>query len=586
MITSVLINGNKTPISADFMAKVNNGETPYVRMQFIPVNGEPFWIEDGDFWGSSISFSEAVSNESAFEVGGAVIGAFNFSLNNYPQPGYPNGKFTDVDFAGAVVVPLIYYTINNVREYMPKGIYYINSHRTSGNVIMCTSMDALKLLDKSQTSITYPITVQDIVETICEANNITLATDTITNGTFQLATAPSNSDTPLTDRQVLSYVCQITGNYARMNEEGELAVGWYDFDNPYFVKSTFNGKSLWTKPIEVTGIRVGIGGATGALMAVSIDGNGDLQYMRMSEEVDTFYINEYGELIAVTSSGATYQIVDGSLMRTGEELARPSENEDINVLYGSDENVILIEGNPFVTISNVATICQMISERIFGQAFRPGTIPILSNPCLQAGDILRIRDHIAGFEYLFPITSLTYTKSITETITCAFENKEDVDLRLPSDYSTKVSVAEAMRRALEADAIAQAAQEAAQVSGYQYVILSDKGMVLTEDGEVNLTAIIYDSDMIEVDPDGTDYLYRWWVAQDSNSAAFLDGGKHVSIYVDDALCDYAAGIYFETLAIDEGINPFSLSQRSDTVVLTTRAGLPLTSRAAESVVTE
>ena len=580
MITSTIKNGVKAPISAEFKEKINNGETPFVRMQFIPVVGNSFFIEDGDFWMGSITFSEAVSNEGAFEVGGAVIGGFNFSLNNFDR------KFDTVDFAGAIVVPLIYYTINGVKEYMPKGIFYINSHRTSGNIIQCTSMDALKLLDKSQTTIEYPITVQDLIETICTANNITLATETITNGSFQLTTAPSNSDTPLTDRQVLSYACQITGNYAKMNEEGELVVGWFDFSNPYFVKSTFNGKSLWTKPIDVTGIRVGIGGATGALMAVSIDGNGNLQYMRMSEEVDTFYINEYGELIAVTSSGATYTIVDGSLMRTGEELKKPSENEDINVLYGSGENVIRIEGNPFITISNVATICQMVSERIFGQAFRPGTIPILSNPCLQAGDVLRIRDNTAGFEYIFPITSLTYNKSVTETINCAFEDKEDNDLRLSSDYSTKVSVAEAMRRALEADAIARAAEEAAAVSGYQYVILSDKGTVLTEDGYVNLTAIIYDSDMIEVDPEGTDYLYRWWVMQDSNSAAYLDGGKEVSIYVDDALCDYAAGIYFETLAIDEGINPFSLSQRSDTVVLTTRAGLPLTSRAAESVVTE
>ena len=583
MITSVLINGNKTPISADFMAKVNNGETPYVRMQFIPVDGEPFWIEDGDFWGNSVSFSEAVSQEGAFEVGGAVIGAFNFSLNNYPQPGYPNGKFTDIDFAGAVVVPLIYYTINGVKEYMPKGIFYINSHRTSGNVIVCTSMDALKLLDKSQTSITYPITAQDLVETICEANNITLATDTIANGSFQLTTAPSTNDVVLTDRQVLAYACQITGNYARINEEGELVVGWYDFENPYYVRSTFNGKSLWTKPIEVTGIRVGIGSATGALMAVSIDGNGNLQYMRMSEIVDTFYINNQGELIAVTSSGATYTIVDGSLMREGEELNKPDENEEINVLYGSDGNVIRISGNPFITISNVAQICQMISDRLFGMPFRPGTIPILSNPCLQAGDVLKIRDNVAGFEYIFPITSLTYTKSITETINCAFESQEDVDLRLPSNYSTKVSVAEAMRRALEADAIAQAAQEAAEQSGYQLMILSDKGMVLTEDGIVNLTAVIYDSDMNVIDPDGTDFVYRWWVMQDSNRAAYLDGGKEVSITVDDALCDYAAGIYFENLDIEEGINPFSLAKRSDTVVLTTRAGLPLTARAAESV---
>ena len=113
MITSVLINGTETPVSADFMAKVNNGETPYVRMQLVTASGREIWIEYGDCWGNSITFSEAVSDEGAFNVGGAVIGSFNFALNNF------DGIFYDVDFAGAVVVPFIYYTINGVREYLP-----------------------------------------------------------------------------------------------------------------------------------------------------------------------------------------------------------------------------------------------------------------------------------------------------------------------------------------------------------------------------------------------------------------------------------------------------------------------------------
>ena len=513
MITSVLSGENSIPVSSDFMAKVNNGETPYVRMQFIPAVGNPFWIEDGQFWGNTINFSEATSNEGAFEVGGAVIGAFNFSLNNFDR------TFDNVDFAGAAVVPLIYYTINNVRQYLAKGIYYINSHRTSGNVIQCTALDGLKLMDKSQTAITYPITVQDLIETICDANNITLATEEIDNGGFEITTAP-NSDVALTDRQMLSYACQITGNFARMNEDGELVVGWYDFENTSTVRSTFNGKTLWTSPIEVTGIQ------------------------------------------------AIFE----------------KDGESKSVLYGTDDYVIRIEGNPFVSDSNATSVCQMVGAKIFGKAFRPGTIPILSNPCLQAGDVLEITDNITGDTYLFPITSLTYTKSITETLNCAMEDKEDADLRV-SSYSMKVSVAEAMRQALQADAAAQAAQDMATVSGYQYVILSDKGTVLTEDGDVVLTAVIYDSEMNEVDAEGTDYVYRWWVMQDSNAKAYLGGGKELTVYVGDALCDYAASIFFETMESSYGINPFKLYGRcrSSYVLLANRAGTPLTSRYAESV---
>lgn len=559
--------------SAAYMEKVNNGETPSIRMQFIPAVGQSFWLEDDRFWSDSVSFSEATSSDGSFDVGGAIIGGFNFTLNNFDR------YFDNVEFAGAVVVPLIYYTINNVREYVPKGVFYINTHKTSGNIINCTAMDALKLMDKSQTEITYPISVQNLIQTLCTANGITLATQTITNGDFVIPGIQSEN-LVLTDRQMLSYACQLTGNFAKMNEEGELVVSWYDFDDARNVQSTFNGKSLWTTPIAVTGIRVTVGNVTGQVMAVSIDGNGQLQYIRASEIADTFSINSNGQLIAVTSSGATYTIVDGSLMRTGEELPVTEDSKDISILYGTDDHVITISDNPYITISNVAQVCQMVSERIFGLLFRPGSIPVLSNPCLQAGDVLRITDNITGLVYMFPVTMLAYHKTLTETIHCAFESKEDVDLRLPSDYSIKVSVKQAMDQALQADEVARAAQEMAEVSGYQLTVISDKGNAFNTDTEAELTGTIYDRNMNLIDPDGTEYIIRWWVAQDSISAKYLDGGKSITVPIDDSLCDYTAGVWFEARPIEDGIDPFMLSNRSE-LVLTTRDGTPLTARAAE-----
>ena len=88
-------------------------------------------------------------------------------------------------------------------------------------------------------------------------------------------------------------------------------------------------------------------------------------------------------------------------------------------------------------------------------------------------------------------------------------------------------------------------------------------------------------DMNEVDPQGTDVIYRWWVAKDGVRASYLGGGKWIKVPVSDQLCDYAAGIYFETKDISEGINPFLLAKRNDAVILTTRAGVPLSARAAE-----
>ena len=564
--------------SEAYKAKINNGDVPLVRMQLISANGRTIWLEDGQFWGNSVSFSDATSQDGAFTVGSAIIGCFNFGLTNFDR------SLDSIDFEGAIVIPFLYFDIDGTNEYLPKGIYYVTSHTTSGNIIKCQAMDGLKLLDQSRTSITYPTTVQALVTAICTANGITLDTSTIPNGNFALNAPTDASGEPmnLTDRQMLSYACECIGCYARMNELGHLVIGWYDFENPVNLATTFDGKSLWTEPIIVTGLRIELGKGSGALLAMSVDANGNVVYMRSSNVSDTFAINSNGELIATAPSGVTYQIVNEELIRVGEEIPTPNEddNSNIDILYGTDDRVIKISNNPYITQANVVNVCEIVSNKIFATPFRPGSLPILSNPCLQAGDVLRVTDRYADYTYLFPVTSTTYTKQLTQTAICAFENKEDNDLRPNRSYNMNVSVESAIRQAQEADAIARAAQEMAETSGYQPYIVSDKGTAFNFDTTTELTAMIYDQEMNEVDPQGTDYIYRWWITKDGKTSSYLDGGKQITIPVSDNLCDYAAGIYFETKDISEGVNPFLLCNRNNHV-LTNRSGVPLSVRAAE-----
>lgn len=499
-----------TTASQAFMAKVNNGEIPSIRMQFVTAEGTSYWINDGQFWADSISFSEATSQNGEFTVGSAVIGQFEFSLNNF------DGTFRDELFEGATVIPFVYYSIDGTNEYLPKGLYYIADHKTSGNIIRCTAYDGLKLLDEHQTNITYPATVQAIVQNICTANGITLATTAISGGTYEVTTAPDDS---VTDRQLLSYVCQITGNFARMDENGHLVVGWYDFANPVVITSTFDGKDLWTNPITLTGV-------LGATQSANTESAAETEY-----------------------------------------------------LYGTMDHIVEIRDNELINSNNLEAVITAVGERICGVTFRPGSLPILANPCIQAGDVLQITDNITHVVYLFPVTSLTYTKGLTESVTCDFESEADVDLRVSSEYRIRASVEQAKQQAESADEIARAAQEMAQTSGFTPMIISDKGTALNQDTTIHLTAVIYDHEMNEVDPDGTEYLYRWWVTKDGIAGSYLAGGKVIPVEVDDSLCDFAAGIYFETRDITETFYPFALCNRSN-VILTNRACVPLTARAA------
>ena len=397
------------------------------------------------------------------------------------------------------------------------------------------------------------------------------------------------NSTVITDRQKLSYACQCIGCFAKMDELGRLEVKWYDFNNPVNVSTTFNGKSLWTAPITVTGLQIELSNGSFATMEMSVDGNGVLNYIRSSDVGDTFEIDSSGRMIANVSSGATYTVnAMGELVRTGEEITVPSENNsngNITVLYGTDDRIIKISGNPYITVANLKTICENISESIFGKEFRPGTLPVLANPCLQAGDVLEVADRNTGLVYMIPITSTSYNKTLSQSVICAFEQKSDADLRPTSNYNMRVSVEDAMAQAQAADELARNAQSIAEESGLQPIVVSSKGTAFAYDTTATLTAVIYDRESTEVDPQGTDYIYRWWKTADATAGRYLNGGKEIEVEVADSLCDYSAGIYFEVLNKDRSIYPFTLSKRNDAVLLTTRDGTLLTARAADGVQT-
>jgi hypothetical protein len=375
-------------VSQAFKAKLANGEIPKIRMQFVPASGDAFWLSDGDFWADGTSFTEATSANGEFSIGAAIIGAFNFTLNNF------DGNLTDEVFRGALVIPLLYFEIDGENEYLAKGVYYIATHRTAGNLIRCTAYDGMKLLDEHRTDFTYPITVQNLITTVCTANSITLATPTIPNGSYTIPTAPENQ---LTDRQMLSYACQITGNFAKMDENGQMVVGWYDTASPVVIDHTFEGKDLWTNSITITGVK-GV-------------------------------VND--------SSGET--VVE----RTAT--------------YGTTDCMVVIRDNPYMTPTNLQAVVNMVGQRICGITFRPGSLPILSNPCIQAGDVLIVTDNITGNSYHLLATEITYTKQIIETVICNFNADEEADIRPTIESITNTTIGQAKQQAIQAASAASAA---------------------------------------------------------------------------------------------------------------------------------
>lgn len=260
-----------------------NGKRPFIKALVTYRDGFSEWLYDDDFMQNSVQFQNGTSSKGNFEIGAAVIGAFSFNLNNWDH------KFDTRNFDGAIISAYIginpkmfgyalltevseIFTLNDgevvleteeaaeqdysdTTEWFQFGQYYFVKHKSVGNVIVCDAYDAMKLFDESlltDNSIVYPISAKNLVRMIADHNGITLKNYDFPNGDTVISEAPEDD---CTERQMLTYVCQMIGCFARINSTGQLDINWYDDIPATTIMHRFS-HSLATEDITITGLRM------------------------------------------------------------------------------------------------------------------------------------------------------------------------------------------------------------------------------------------------------------------------------------------------------------------------------------------
>jgi len=260
-----------------------NGKRPFIKALVTYRDGFSEWLYDDDFMQNSVQFQNGTSSKGNFEIGAAVIGAFSFNLNNWDH------KFDTRNFDGAIISAFIginpkmfgyalltevseIFTLNDgevvleteeaaeqdysdATEWFQFGQYYFVKHKSVGNVIVCDAYDAMKLFDESlltDNSIVYPISAKNLVRMIADHNGITLKNYDFPNGDTVITEAPEDD---CTERQMLAYVCQMIGCFARINSTGQLDINWYDDIPATTIMHRFS-HSLATENITITGLRM------------------------------------------------------------------------------------------------------------------------------------------------------------------------------------------------------------------------------------------------------------------------------------------------------------------------------------------
>jgi hypothetical protein len=231
------------PVTELFQQKIKENTRTFKLSVQIQHSTGVLELTDKDIVGGSIVFSESSQTGDNFTIGGIVASTFEFELLRKPE-------YSSIEFEGATVIPQVgllisasvdteNYFINAPQpseledsqiqeqwEYVPLGRFNIDEINKSRNSIRIKAIDNMIELDKpySLSQLSYPATLYQIYQNICTVADVLPATTSFVNQAYLVQNKPEGD---LTLRDVLGYVAELSGSFARMNRTGALELTWY-----------------------------------------------------------------------------------------------------------------------------------------------------------------------------------------------------------------------------------------------------------------------------------------------------------------------------------------------------------------------
>lgn len=405
-----MINANKafkSPIKKDIYADITLRD------------GTVLKLEPSDFILGGFSMVDETTT-GKFGIGNAVGKTISLTISNHTN------KFSMYDFYKSIIYMYVSVTLEDgtiLKER--KGKYYIINPSSPGDVIKLSGVDSMHLLDKPyNASIAYPNTLQMILSDCCISCGINIGFKQFDNYDFVVDKKPEDC----TYRQVVSWVAQIAGYNARINNNDYLELVWYD--TSLLEQNILDGGNFIDYNEE------------------NIYSGGDFTNYSDTILLDGGNFTDPGPENVTKIKSVTVSTDDAII--TGVTI----KYEDTEVLNGEEGYCITISDNVLVA-GKEEEIAQYLGNRLIGLKFRPLTCHIANNPLFEPYDIAYVYDRKGNY-YLTFINSVNYSISGFTTIACKAEDP----IRNESSYVSK-----------EALAVVKAKKEAAnQLSTYDKAV--------------------------------------------------------------------------------------------------------------------
>lgn len=392
-------------------------------------------LTPADFRISGNSFTDDWCDGESFQIGTAIGKTATILLDNTngrtevvgtSTVTYPHGKFSNYDFYMAyfqlfVCLPDAYHYNGELKDQMiPIGIFTVTNPVANSSTIEITGVDNMYMFDRSFDDCTLDfssgVTLLTILNRCCSDCGVAIGYSSFNNQSITVNEKPEN----VTYRQVVSWIAQIAGCNAVIDNSGALKLKWYDTST---FSSWLDGGTFSTTTTPYSDGDSADGGYFDSGTPVYTSGDsingGDfttpldfhnLKYIK-STQVSTDDIHFTGVTIKNDATEAHY----------------PAS--------GWEGYVLEITDNPFVK-DHESTIAQYIYGRLQNLSIRPFSCSSVQDPTIEAGDCALVYD-TKGNTYPTVITNVEFTTGGYTEIDC----KADSPLSQNSRYINPASQA-------------------------------------------------------------------------------------------------------------------------------------------------
>ena len=375
-------------------------------------------LEPSDFILGGLSINDETTT-GKFGLGHTVGKTISLTIANHTE------KFSMYDFYKSIIYIYVAVTLDDgTIQRIRKGKYYVINPISPGDTINISGVDSMHLFDKDYNASTvFPANLQTILTDCCIDCGVNIGFGQFDNYNFVV----ENKPTDCTYRQVVSWVAQIAGYNARINNDDYMELVWYDTS---VIENVLNGGNFlfYNEENEFDG-----GDFTTYTDTILWDGGN--------------YTDPAPENVTKIKS---INVGTDDVLITGVKV----KYDDVSFLSGEEGYAITLENNELL-FGKEEEIAQYLGNRLIGLRFRPLSCEIANNPLFEPFDIAYVYDR-KGNSYLTFINSVSYSISGFTKIACKAEDP----IRNESSYVSK-----------EAQAIVKARKEAAkQLSTYDKAV--------------------------------------------------------------------------------------------------------------------